>query len=128
MKSTERCFEMKVSKVLQIQGGRIVACGKISKGNLSKGDEIYLDKPDGSVWKICIAGIENNRKLVQEISEENEVGLLLSATGFSKENIKVGDVLYKKSINANDSESDREMQRKPLSCSGTVGNYPADAL
>lgn len=28
----------------------------------------------------------------------------------------------------NDSESDREMQRKPLSCSGTVGNYPADAL
>lgn len=29
---------------------------------------------------------------------------------------------------ANDSESDREMQRKPLGCSGTVGNYPADAL
>lgn len=28
----------------------------------------------------------------------------------------------------NDSESDREMQRKPLGCSGTVGNYPADAL
>lgn len=29
---------------------------------------------------------------------------------------------------ANDSEGDREMQRKPLSCSGTVGNYPSDAL
>ena len=29
---------------------------------------------------------------------------------------------------ANDSEGDREMQRKPLSCSGTVGNYPSDDL
>lgn len=102
----EKSFEMTVSKVLQIQGGRIVACGKISKGSLAKGDEVYLDKADGSAWKICIAGIENNRKLVEKISEGNEVGLLLSATGFSKENVNVGDVLYKETTNANDSESD----------------------
>ena len=102
----EKSFEMTVSKVLQIQGGRIVACGKISKGSLAKGDEVYLDKADGSAWKICIAGLENNRKLVEKISEGNEVGLLLSATGFSKENVNVGDVLYKETTNANDSESD----------------------
>ena len=35
------------------------------------------------------------------------------------------DIIY---YIADDSESVREMQRNPLSCSGTVGNYPADAL
>lgn len=106
MKNAVRCFEMRVDKVFELQGDRIVACGEISKGNLSKGDKVCLGKSNDSVWKITIAGIENNGKLVEKASEGETVGLLLSAHGFSGKNIKVGDTLYKQAPNASASESD----------------------
>ena len=71
---------------------------------------------------------------IRELEHAVEKAVIINEDGISFPPKSSGSCDRNKCLNsggdgiANDSEGDREMQRKPLGCSGTVGNYPSDAL
>ena len=81
-------FFMVVEDVFSISGRGTVATGKISKGTIKKGDQVYINNQGNPI--IC-TGIEKFRRIIDSASEGENVGILLR--GISKSDIKKGDKL-----------------------------------
>jgi elongation factor Tu len=71
-------FEFEVEDVFTITGRGTVATGRITKGRIAVGDEIVFKSPKGDLVQRRIAAIEAFRKIIQEASEGETVGLLLA--------------------------------------------------
>lgn len=84
-------FRIVVEDTFTIAGRGTVIVGKIAEGTVSVGDEVTLQRVDGSSRSVVITGIESYRKLKDSATAGENVGLLLR--GITKADIGKGDIL-----------------------------------
>jgi len=112
----------------------MVAKGKFREDLLYRINTIHIEIPPLRERKEDIIPLAE--RFIDRFCKQYDKGNILLSTGAQEKlrtypwygNIRELEHAVEKAVITNDSESDREMQRKPLGCSGTVGNYPADAL
>ena len=80
-------FRMTVADIFFIKGRGLVATGRVEQGTLNVGDDVQLN----GAGTIRVDGIEMFRKVVNQATEGDNVGLLLK--GLDKSDISGGDVL-----------------------------------
>lgn len=82
----EYSFFMKVDDVVSIRDKGIAAIGTIEKGEVFKGDEVFIMRKDGDTIKAKVIGIAQNAKQLYIAHKEyGTISLLL--------NVKSGDIL-----------------------------------
>lgn len=86
--STE--FYMEIEDVFTIMGRGTVVTGRISKGMIKIGDNVFIN---GGI-QATVTGVEMFRKTLDMATEGDNVGLLLSNVG--RNEVKKGDILTKK--------------------------------
>jgi elongation factor Tu len=92
VRETDKPFLMPVEDVFSITGRGTVATGRIERGKVKVGEEIQL-VGFGAEKKTTVTGVEMFRKLLDEGTAGDNVGLLLR--GIGKEEIERGMVLAK---------------------------------
>ena len=80
-------FRMTVADIFFIKNRGLVATGKIEDGTLRVADEVRVN--DAAAF--AVSGIEMFRKVLDEASAGENVGILLKKA--SREDVKAGDVL-----------------------------------
>ena len=85
-------FRITVEDVFTITGRGTVITGKVESGKIAVGDEVTLQRVDGSSRKVVIIGIEQFRKMMDTAVAGDNVGILLR--GLSRNDIGKGDILY----------------------------------
>lgn len=88
--SADPLFCMTVKDVFSIRGRGTVAIGKVERGTLSTGDEIFIQGP-GPAIKVTVSGLEMLRKTLNQVKAGDEVGVLL--VNITKDEIHQGDLL-----------------------------------
>lgn len=86
-------FNMTVKDVFSITGRGTVAVGKVEGGTIRVGDTVTWTTKNGKTTSSRITGIEMFRKMIQEASVGNNIGLLLS--NINKNDIERGVVITK---------------------------------
>ncbi|MDO4333259.1 MAG: EF-Tu/IF-2/RF-3 family GTPase [Eubacteriales bacterium] len=86
-------FRIVVGDIFTITGRGTVITGKIERGTVSVGDEVTLQRTDGSSRKTTVTGIEMFRKIKNTATAGENVGLLLR--NVQRNEISRGDVLLK---------------------------------
>ncbi len=71
-------FAFEVEDVFTITGRGMVATGRVTRGQITKGDEISFSSPKGEVVRRRIVGIETLGKIVDTAKEGDTVGLLFT--------------------------------------------------
>jgi elongation factor Tu len=71
-------FAFKVEDIFTITGRGMVATGCVTRGQITKGDEISFRSPKGEVVRRRIVGIETLGKIVETADEGDNVGLLFT--------------------------------------------------
>lgn len=71
-------FAFEVEDVFTITGRGMVATGRVTRGSITKNDEISFRSPRGEVIQRRIVGIETLGKSVETASEGDTVGLLFT--------------------------------------------------
>ena len=71
-------FAFEVEDVFTITGRGMVATGRVTRGQITKGDEISFRSPKGEVVRRRIVGIETLGKIVDTANEGDTVGLLFT--------------------------------------------------
>jgi translation elongation factor EF-Tu-like GTPase len=92
-KRDNRNFKMVIEDIFSITGRGTVVAGKIESGAIKTGDTVTWVTKNGKTVTSRIAGIEMFRKMIQEASAGNKVGLLLS--DINKNNIERGNIISK---------------------------------
>lgn len=85
-------FRITVEDVFTITGRGTVITGKVESGKIAVGDEVTLQRVDGSSRRVVIIGIEQFRKMMDTAVAGDNVGILLR--GLSRSDIGKGDILY----------------------------------
>ncbi len=80
-------FRLTVDDVFSIRGRGTVVTGTVELGSVRVGDEVWVGDRHG----VRIDGIEAFRKRLDEATEGENVGLLL--TSISKDDVNRGDVI-----------------------------------
>ncbi len=80
-------FRLTVDDVFFIRGRGTVVTGEVELGSVRVGDEVWVGDRQG----VRIDGIEAFRKRLDEATEGQTVGLLL--TSISKDDVNRGDVI-----------------------------------
>ncbi len=88
--ATDSLFRMTVEDVFSIKGRGTVATGKIETGTLKVGDEVEIHGNNG-VKKTTVSGIEMFRKMLEQASPGDAVGILLRDV--TRDDIHQGDVI-----------------------------------
>lgn len=86
-------FRITVQDVFNITGRGTVITGQVESGSVSVGDEVTIQRANGTMVKSVVTGIEQFRKLLNSAGPGDNVGLLLR--GLSKSDISKGDVITK---------------------------------
>lgn len=86
-------FRIVVEDVFSISGRGTVITGKIESGSVSVGDEVIIQRTDGSRQAAVVSGIEMFRKLKDTAIAGENVGILLR--NVRRNEIGRGDVLLK---------------------------------
>ena len=92
VRETDKPFLMPVEDVFSITGRGTVATGRIERGKVKVGEEVQL-VGFGADKKVVVTGVEMFRKLLDEGTAGDNVGLLLR--GIEKNEIERGMVLAK---------------------------------
>ncbi len=92
MRETDKPFLMPVEDVFSITGRGTVATGRIERGKIKVGEDVQL-VGFGADKKVVVTGVEMFRKLLDEGTAGDNVGLLLR--GVEKNEIERGMVLAK---------------------------------
>jgi elongation factor Tu len=92
VRETDKPFLMPVEDVFSITGRGTVATGRIERGKIKVGEEVQL-VGFGAEKKVVVTGVEMFRKLLDEGTAGDNVGLLLR--GIEKNEIERGMVLAK---------------------------------
>jgi elongation factor Tu len=83
-------FRMKVDDVFSIKGRGTIVTGKIERGAVRVGDEVYVNGDTGHI-KTTVTGIEVFRKTLDEAKAGDTVGIMLK--DLSKTDVRKGDIL-----------------------------------
>lgn len=86
-------FRITVQDVFSITGRGTVITGQVESGSVRVGDEVVIQRVNGTRGKTTITGIEQFRKMLDSAQVGDNVGLLLR--GVTKADIGKGDVLTK---------------------------------
>ena len=92
-RAIEKDFLMPVEDVFSISGRGTVATGRVESGQIKVGEEVELVGLGADTARTTVTGVEMFRKLLDEGSAGDNVGLLLR--GVKKEDIHRGQVLAK---------------------------------
>jgi translation elongation factor EF-Tu-like GTPase len=84
-------FRMTVADVFSIRGRGTVVTGRIETGSVHTGQRIRLTRLDGSVHDVEVTAIEAFRKVLDEASAGDTVGILL--LGIDRDAVAAGDTL-----------------------------------
>lgn len=84
-------FELTVEDVFSISGRGTVVTGRVSRGELSRGDRVLIRCRDGRVQESRVGGIEAFRKTMKTARAGEIVGVLLQ--GVTKDQVGRGDTL-----------------------------------
>ena len=84
-------FELTVEDVFSISGRGTVVTGRVSRGELSRGDRVLIRCRDGRVQESRVGGIEAFRKTMKTARAGESVGVLLQ--GVTKDQVGRGDTL-----------------------------------
>lgn len=85
-------FRITVEECLRLPAGGQLSPGKVESGKIAVGDEVTLQRVDGSSRRVVIIGIEQFRKMMDTAVAGDNVGILLR--GLSRSDIGKGDILY----------------------------------
>jgi len=88
--TTDPLFRMTVEDVFSIAKRGTVVTGKIEGGTLKVGDEVTIQGINGE-RKTVVSGIEMFRKIIDQASTGDNVGILLK--DISKQDVQRGDVI-----------------------------------
>ena len=83
--------ELTVEDVFSISGRGTVVTGRVSRGELSRGDRVLIRCRDGRVQESRVGGIEAFRKTMKTARAGEIVGVLLQ--GVTKDQVGRGDTL-----------------------------------
>lgn len=86
-------FHFEVQDVFSITGRGTVVTGLISTGSVRVGDMVTINRIDGTVRQVKVAGLEMFRKVLNEAVAGQNVGILLR--NVDRDEIKQGDTLTK---------------------------------
>ena len=86
-------FRITVQDVFSITGRGTVITGQVESGSVNVGDEVTIQRQNGTMVKSVVTGIEQFRKLLNHAQVGDNVGILLR--GLSKSDISKGDVITK---------------------------------
>lgn len=84
-------FRLTVEDVFSIRGRGTVVTGRIEFGAVRKGDRLRQTRTDGTARDVTVNGVEMFRKVTDEASAGDNVGLLLA--DLARNDIGAGDVL-----------------------------------
>jgi elongation factor Tu len=88
--ASDPSFRMTIDDVFMIRGRGTVVTGRIASGTIRVGDTVELQRPD-LTRKVTVSGIEMFRKVLEQATSGDNVGLLLR--DIVKEEVKAGDLL-----------------------------------
>ena len=86
-------FRMKVEEVFEIQGRGTIVTGEIESGAIRTGESVLFTSKRGEQKNCRVKSIEKFRKILNQASAGEKVGLLL--LGVAKEEIEEGIFLMK---------------------------------
>ena len=86
-------FRLTVEDVFSIRGRGTVVTGRIESGTVQKGDTLRQTRTDGTGRDVEVNGIEMFRKVTDQATAGDNVGLLLADLG--RDDIGAGDVLVR---------------------------------
>ncbi|MBP9479015.1 MAG: hypothetical protein KBF12_10380 [Sebaldella sp.] len=87
-------FYLKVEDCFSITGRGAVSIGKIIKGEVKKGDVVYIETNAGEVIEEKVLAIESRRRSVNSATEGDDIGLMLDKK--SKQYLERGCKIFKK--------------------------------
>ncbi len=89
--ASDPSFRMTVEDIFLIRGRGTVVTGRVESGTLKVGDTVQLRRQSTILGNTVVTGIEMLRKLLDQASPGDNVGLLLRDV--TRDEVQRGDVL-----------------------------------